>query len=330
MKQLVADRREDSSLSSLVPVDAPGMTQVLCRCRAAFLTMEMTWRCSLCSYHQSKTSGLLQGAASYLPPSRSTHGYRMVSAPQSKILLIGGLWENKMKGKNKVTHFSKVVAVCPSQSAVGASGSIVKMLWTPHCLPAGGFWREEGTSGLGHWGSASLQTHSGRQEQKQWLEAFGRGPEGKKILSSQQLHGPLHWGCSHMPAAPKWGVWKDHTHQGDCYSQNQKSPAHVIRPHLRQTLSKGIESLFRNAKGTRAPRQRCPRLPPGTAPWWLLLGDGDMSDGMHWAGEGRGRDEAKGGQAAETTHQMLFSLDLQERSTGGKGAELGCSKRKSS
>lgn len=46
--------------------------------------------------------------------------------------------------------------------------------------------------------------------------------------------------------------------------------------------------------------------------------------------KGEGEMRQKGGQAAETTHQMLFSLDLQERSTGGKGAELGCSKRKSS
>lgn len=73
-----------------------------------------------------------------------------------------------MKGKNKATHFSKVVAVCPSQSAEGASGSAVKMLWTPHCLPAGGFWWEEGTSGLGHRGSASLQTAGGKNRNNGW------------------------------------------------------------------------------------------------------------------------------------------------------------------
>lgn len=70
--------------------------------------------------------------------------------------------------------------MCPPQSALGARGSAEDKAAADPL--AGGFWWEEGTlaSGLGRQGSALFQTHSGRRGQKQWLEAFGRGPEGKK------------------------------------------------------------------------------------------------------------------------------------------------------
>lgn len=70
--------------------------------------------------------------------------------------------------------------MCPSQSALGARGSAEGTLLRTSLLDS--LWWEEGTlaSGLGRQGSALFQTHSGRQGQKQWLEAFGRGPEEKK------------------------------------------------------------------------------------------------------------------------------------------------------
>lgn len=138
--------------------------------------------------------------------------------------------------------------VCPSQSALGARGSAEgKLLQTPLLEDFGG------RRAPWHQGSALFQTHSGRQGQKQWLEAFGRGPEEKKNLLCSYCMG-------YFSAAALTRQWrrnrehgrKDHTHQGDHPRQNQQSPGciiHIIHCHLCQTLRKGIKSLFRNTRG---------------------------------------------------------------------------------
>lgn len=107
--------------------------------------------------------------------------------------------------------------------------------------------------GLGQRGSVLLQPHTGRQGQKQWSEAFGRGPEGKYSLSSN--------GMDHFTAAAvtRWWCWdgsmgRPHTSRPlQQKKKKQKPPACIVHRHLCQMLRGGIKSLFGNI---RAPYER--------------------------------------------------------------------------
>lgn len=120
--------------------------------------------------------------ASYLVPSRNMQSYHIASALQSKLLLIrvltggaGGWKEGGGGGRKEVTAFSKAMAVCPSQSASGARG---KLLWT---TSSGDFGRKKAPWHQG-WGTRTVlhSISTGRRGRKQWLEAFGREPEGNQ------------------------------------------------------------------------------------------------------------------------------------------------------
>lgn len=163
--------------------------------------------------------------------------------------------------------------MCPSQSALDERGSAEgKLLQTP--LLDSLRW-EEGTlaSGLGRQGSALLQTHSGRRGQKQWLEAFGRGPEEKKILSLQQLHGLLHCGCSHMPVAPKQGAWTERPHTSRTPSQTKPVVSSLHYPHHPSPSLPDTEQ--RDQEPAQEHQRAMSFVPPGRAPqqactrdWW--------------------------------------------------------------
>lgn len=86
-----------------------------------------------------------------------------------------------------------------------------------------------------------------------------------------------------MPVALKRGVRKDHTHQGDRHSQNQKSPACVIRPHLHQTEQRDREPIQEHRRGMSSAPDT-PGHPPAEPLARLVLGD--VTGGMHqgWTG----------------------------------------------
>jgi len=80
--------------------------------------------------------------------------------------------------------------------------------------------------GLGQQGSILLQPHTGRRGQKQWSEAFGRGPEGKYSLSSN--------GMDHFTAAAVTCWW--------CWDGSMGRP-HTSRPSQQKKKKANASSL---------------------------------------------------------------------------------------
>lgn len=195
----------------------------------------------------------------------------------------------------------------------------------------GGFWWEEHTlaSGLGRQGSALFQTHSGRQGQKQWLEAFGRGPEEKKNpLFAATAQATSLWLLPHASGAETRSMDGKTTHIKETIPDKTSS--------LQPALSTSSIPIFARhwAKGSR-PHSATPEGNELCASWQSPssglhsgMGTGGMLD------RGEGREEAEEricSRNRKPTNQMLFTWGLLYRNTKinwGKGKKNGAQKGK--